>query len=281
MSSTLLASALTASDYIAQGRACLVAHDLWGANTNFASALALSPTNETANALAAATRLLTLPQQPAGSNFLNQLGFAKTNRDVYNWLAQMPKDANGNTIFPANYNSATAIAFMRTNLMAAVAASATNLANIKSAGFALSLSASETSIQDVTVDYGDIQMLRAMLAAAQFAGYTINAQNLSVVISALQKMSETNGLTLQSVLATYPNLLTLSAPADLASSKGALTNAIALYLAASDFIRNVRAPGGNPHLAPAAGRPGPQPRSRTADDARGRGVPDRQTGVHP
>jgi hypothetical protein len=50
-------------------------------------------------------------------------------------------------------------------------------------------------------------------------------------------------LTLQNVLQVYPNLMKLANTNDLAASKGALTNAIALYFAASDFIRNVRAPG--------------------------------------
>jgi sugar lactone lactonase YvrE len=234
--------AQTADDHIAQGRTYLEAHDVWAANSQFTAALTLSPTNETANALLAVTRILVIPQTPAGSNFLNQLGFAKTNRDIYNWMARMPEDTNGQTLFPAGYNSLTAVSFFRTNVMAVLAASATNLANIKSAGFSLSLSASETSIQAVTLDYGDIQLLRALLAGVQFAGYTINAQNLSVVIPTLQKMEATNGLTIQSVLAAYPNLLKLTNSADLAASKAALTNVIARYLAASDFIRNLRAP---------------------------------------
>jgi hypothetical protein len=73
------------------------------ANTNFNTAVNLSPTNKDANVLLAATRLLTLPQTPAGSNFLVALGFPKTNR----WLPYvpeggLPKNANGNTVFPAN-----------------------------------------------------------------------------------------------------------------------------------------------------------------------------------
>ena len=239
-----LASATPADVYITAGRNYLTTQDVWNANLQFTSAVQASPTNEEANTLAAVTRLLVLPQQPAGSNFLNQLGVAKTNRDLYNWTAMLPVDINGSTIFPAGYNSATAIAFFRTNIMAALAASATNLANIKDTSFTLTLLSSETThAEDVTLDYGDVQLLRALVAAGQFAGYTINAQNASVVIPTLQKMSQTNGLTLQALLAAYPSLLTLSSAADLTASKGALTNAIALYFAASDFIRNVRAPG--------------------------------------
>jgi hypothetical protein len=243
LSWTWLVTATPADDYISQGRNDLAAQNVWGANTNFSSALALAPTNATANLLMAATRLLVLPQTPAGSNFLNQLGFAKTNRDLYNWLAEMPVDAHGNRVWPTSYNASTPIAFFRTNIMAALAASATNLANIKDPSFSLTLLASETThTEDVTLDYGDVQLLRAMVAAGQFMGYAINAQNFSVVIPTLQNMSQTNGLTFQTVLALYPSLLTLANTNDLSASKGAFTNAAALYFAASDYIRNVRPP---------------------------------------
>jgi hypothetical protein len=245
LSWTCLATAqITADGLITQGRSDLAAQDVWDANTNFTYALTLSPTNATANLLAAATRLLVLPQTSAGSNFLNQLYVTNGSRNIYNWTATQPVDAKGNTVWPASYNSSTPIAFFRTTVMAALAASATNLANIKDPNFTLTLLASETThAEDVTLDYGDVQLLRALVAAGQFMGYTINAQNASVVIPTLQTMAQNNTLTLQSVMATYPSLLTLSTPADLATSKGALTNAIALYFAASDFIRNVRAPG--------------------------------------
>ena len=73
---------------------------LVAAYSNFNAAVTLSPTNEDANALVAVTRLLLLPQQPAGSNFLNSLGFSVSGRDIYNWTSMLPKDTNGNTDHP-------------------------------------------------------------------------------------------------------------------------------------------------------------------------------------
>ena len=234
----------TAGDYVTNGLAFLATQDLVDANASFTSALALSPTNEDANALVAVTRLLLLPTQPAGSNFLNSLGFSANGRNVYNWTSTLPTNADGSTILPTN-NTSVAIAFYRTNIMAALAASRTNLAQITDTNFSLYLTAAETSIESesVTVDYGDILLLQALERAAEFAGYTLNAQNCDVVLNYLKNLDKTNGLTVQSVLATYPSLLTQSSASDLAASEGALTNAIALYLAASDFIRNVRSPG--------------------------------------
>lgn len=98
---TMLATAQTATQFITQGLDDLgpVADNLWGANTNFSAALALSPTNETANALVAATRLLVLPQQSAGSNFLNQLGVPGAGRDLYDWTAMLPGEHQWQSCF--------------------------------------------------------------------------------------------------------------------------------------------------------------------------------------
>lgn len=241
LSWTTLASAQTASQFITAGRNGLAATNWWGADTNFAAALAVpnGSTNEDANALKAVTRLLVLPQTPAGSNFLVALGFPKTNR----WLphvseASLPNDANGLPIFPANYNSTNLINFFRTNIMTAIGASLTNLANVTDTSYTLPLSAGETGIESVTVDYGDIQMLRALLAAMQFYGYTLNANNFSAVIPQVESWMETKSFTYQLAMSTYPSLLALQSSSDLAASESALTNAIANYFAASAFIRN-------------------------------------------
>jgi hypothetical protein len=253
LSWTALAGAQTAEQYIATGRNDLVLDNLWGADTNFTAALAVSPTNQTANLLKAATRLLVLPQTPAGSNFLVKLGFPATNRYLPHVPeASLPKDTNNYPIFPANYNATNFVWFFRTNVMAAIGASLSNLANITDTSYTLSLSSNETSFtlssnnvftEDVTLDYGDIQMLRALLSAVQFGGYTLNAENCSAIIPQVVRWMETNGFTLQLALATYPKLLTMQNTTDLALSKSTLTNAIGLYFTASDFIRNQRPAG--------------------------------------
>ena len=102
----------------------------------------------------------------------------------------------------------------------------------------MSLSSNETLIESVTVDYGDIQMLRALLSAAQFFGYTLNENNLSVVVPQVESWMETNGFTYQLALGTYTSILALQNTSDLPASESALTNAIANYFAASAFIRN-------------------------------------------
>ena len=77
--------AQTADYWISQGRAALAATNLAAANSYFANAVAASPTHPTGNVFYAATRLLTWPIQPAGSNFLTRLGVPLAGRDIDNW----------------------------------------------------------------------------------------------------------------------------------------------------------------------------------------------------
>ncbi len=238
LSWTALASAQTAGQYIAAGTNDLTLTNWWGADTNFTAALAVSPANEDANVLKAVTRLLVLPQTPAGSNFLVALGFPKTNRWLFGVSETGLPSTNGFPILPANYNSATIVSFFRTNILTAITNSAANLAVITDPNYTLSLSSNETFIESVTVDYGDIQMLRALLSAAQFFGYTLNENNLSVVVPQVESWMETNGFTYQLALGTYTSILALQNTSDLPASESALTNAIANYFAASAFIRN-------------------------------------------
>ena len=131
--------------------------------------------------------------------------------------------------------------------MLAISNSIANLTNIMDPNYTLTLSSNETSFtlspgqiftETVTLDYGDIQMLRALLAAMQFYGYTLNANNFSAVIPQVESWMETKSFTYQLAMATYPSLLALQNTGDLTASESALTNAIANYFAASAFIRN-------------------------------------------
>jgi Immunoglobulin domain len=232
--------AQTADQYVAQGRTALTEHNLAGlasAYSNFNAAATLSPTNDTANALLAVTRLLILPQTPAGSNFLNTLTFNKNGRDIYNWTSNIPVDASGNSILPG-INTSVGVAFYKTNIMVAMETSRTNLSRITNSAFTLTLTAAETGVQDATLDYGDILLIQTGLYAAEFFGDTMNAHNFDIVFSQIQNIGQAGGLTIQQLLANYPSLLAQNSLSDLANSKAALTNAIALYQQASAFIRS-------------------------------------------
>ena len=236
------ASAQPAADgLVAAGRNHLVAHHLILADAKFNAALVLAPDHEIANVLAAATRLLILPQRPAGSNFLNRLGITASGRDLYNWTADYRHDTNHHQpILPANLKSTEALAYISNNVLPAIHASLTNLARVTHPGFVLPLSEEETAMEAVTLDYGDVLLLRALLHAADALGHTLNAHNFDVVLNHIYDLAKAEQLTLQRLLQDYPKLLAKVSSSDLLASRLAFVRASDAYFAASQFIRTQR-----------------------------------------
>src|SRR5436190_1890203 len=160
------------------GACFLAAHDLTNANARFACAVSQAPTHQTGNVFYAATRLLTLAYQPAANTLLDRLGFAQTNRSVYDWTAFPPTNTNGLTLAPTNMSAAELTSFLRTNVLTEIRLASSNLANVTNSGFSLTLTREETTSVEVTLDYGDVLLLRAMLQFAQYAGYTFYSWNV-------------------------------------------------------------------------------------------------------
>ena len=234
--------AQTADQWVTQGRSLLVSSNFAGAYTDFTTQLGLSPTNGPANVLAAATRLLILPQQTAGSNFLNRLGFPAAGRNLLNWTATFPKDGSGNTILPSNFNSTEVIALYSNAIMPVITASLANLAQITDQTFTLDLTADETHVTAVTLDYGDIMMLQALLHAGDFLGHTMNAHNFSVVMNHLKDLGSAIPASspFKKCCPTIPASLIETAKPISPLRRPLLRTPLCAILAASDFIRNVR-----------------------------------------
>jgi hypothetical protein len=231
------ASAQTADQWVSQGSSNLVAHDLIDANSDFAQALSVSPTNETANALYAATRLLVLPSQPMGSNFLTRIGFPISGRSVYDWTARLPKDSNGLVLAPTGVDANEFTGQARTNVLPVVSGAISNLAAITDTNFTLDLASNETTIVGVTVDYGDLKLIQAGLYGAEYVIYTLNAQNLNAQLTDLRALCTNGILSAGQVLADYPQLFTFATTNDLQAARVAFTNAVNAYTIASAFIR--------------------------------------------
>jgi hypothetical protein len=231
-------SAQTADDWVAQGRADLVSHDIVGANACFGKALSLNPTHQNANALYAVTRLLVLPSQPVGSNFLTRISFPIAGRNIYAWTSAPPKDANGLWLAPAGVSAQEFVSQFRTNILLSVDGAIGNLSAITDTNFTLNLTGGETAITDVTVDYGDLKLIQAGLFAAEYAIYTLNAQNLDAQLTAIRSLYTNGTLSAQEVLSDYPELFTFATTNDLRNTLAAFTNAINAYFKASAFIRS-------------------------------------------
>jgi hypothetical protein len=228
-------SAQTADDWVNQGRSYLTAHNISAANTNFAQALAVNPNHQTANALYAITRILVLPSQPAGSNFLTRIGFPIAGRNIYAWDSFPPKDTNGLWLAPGGVNAEEFPAQLRTNFLPAIAGAISNLAAAHT-NFTVNLTSSETTTANLTLDYGDLKLIQAGLYASEYCIYTLNAQNFDAQLTAIRALYSNGILSAQQVLSDYPQMFTFSTTNDLQAARSAFTNAINTYMAASAFI---------------------------------------------
>ena len=236
---TLLADTNAMEDFEA-GTNYVAAGDYALANLSFANALSFSPTNATNIFFYAATELLSLPQQPAGSNFLNRIGIGSDGRDIFNWQAQEPTNANGHLEVPVTtppLNADEFTAQLYTNVLPAIVAAQGNLAQITDTNFTVYLTTNETHAGAVTVDWGDVQMLQAMCDTAQLYIYTINSWNLDVPLAAATNVLGQDR-SFEAFLTNFPNALTTASTADLPLAKGAFINAINEYFIASQFIRD-------------------------------------------
>lgn len=232
------APAQTAETYISQGRAFLAAHDLTNADSRFALAVAASPNHATGNVFRAATRLLTLQNRPATAAFLDRLGLATTGRDLYNWTADFPRDIHGIPLAPTNLSGAELTAFLRTNVLPEIIAADANLAVVTDKNFVLNLTSNETAALAVTLDYGDIALMRAVLKGAQYAAYTIHSWNVDEQLATLRSIVEAGSQTAEEFLRQRPNLFTFATTNDLSAARQAFSDGVTLYMNASGFIRN-------------------------------------------
>ena len=227
----------SADQLVAQGRSLFASNNTAGAHARFTSALALVPQHQEANALAAVTRLLLLPQRPAVSNLLSRLGVARTGRDIFEWTAEFTEDDEGDVVLPANLNSADGVRLVTSELMPAIRAALTNLSRINNSSFLLQLTAEETHSEAVDVDYGDVQLVRSLLHVALAFSHTLTAHNFGVNISQLRQLGQDDLLTLGRALSANPAFLGAGSAADLKASQLEFLNAVARYLDASQFIR--------------------------------------------
>jgi hypothetical protein len=231
-------SAQTADDYVGEGRAFLAATNIVAANASFSSAVALSPNHQTANVFYAATRLLAWPTQPVGSNFLDRIGMPADGRNIYNWTAYLPADTNGVPYAPAGVNANESALMLRTNILPVLIAAEANLAKVTDPNFTLYVTSNETRTVAVTLDYGDILLIRAMLLAAEYSVYTAHSLNLDAQLTTIRSLYTNDEFSIERVLMDHPSLLTFATTNDLVAAKLTIQNGVNRYLQASEFIRN-------------------------------------------
>jgi hypothetical protein len=233
------AAAQTANTHFQIGTNSLAQQTMSGltsAHNSFLSAVAADSNHANGNALLAITRLLILVSQTPGSDFLTDLGFPLPGRDIYAWNSAVPEDGNG-FIAPTGVGAQAIPAHFRTNVVAQLKAAEGNLAKVTSPTFLLTLGEDVTTLGTVTLDRGDVLMIRAILHFWEYFFYTLNAQNLDAQLTALRNLDINGNLTAERLLADYPSLFTFATTADLNSAKTAFQNFRDRYNEASTFIR--------------------------------------------
>ena len=118
----------------------------------------------------------------------------------------------------------------------------TDLSAFTSDTLLVPLGRSETGYPDISLDRGDILMIRALLACGRGAAYLINSQNSNILINEFVSLTEEPGpVTIEKFLAKFPDAAKLATPSDLPLARQEFKNSISLYNQASEWIRTKRA----------------------------------------
>ncbi len=241
-SAVLMLAPFVRADFFSTGTNDLANTNLAGAYANFANAVAANSADAEANVYYAMTRVLMLPSLPAGSNFLTRLGVSAAGRNIYDWTARLRTNSAGHLVIPTGLNAEEFAAELRTNVLAALIAAQTNLAQITATNFTLDLPGDVTHLPDVTIDYGDVLMLRTILKSAELYIYGTYSLNFDAQIMSVSNIIATDK-SFEALLTSFPNALTFYTTSDKGAAQAAFTDAANDYFAASEFIRNDRAPG--------------------------------------
>ncbi len=228
-------------DRIAEGRAALAAHNLSLARSKFTEARAADATNQTAAALLGLTRWFALVGDAPANAVLTGAGFSAGGRDLYNWSAEIGKNAAGDAVLPAGYNLESQRAFWRDTIIPTAVAARADFATVTDDAFVLTLTAAELNSSDpantLTFDRADLLTLQAGLRAFEMFGHTLLGQNMSADYARLLRIAQADTLTFRQAMDENPDLLKAGPLENRLAAKEALLDFVNLYRRASSAVR--------------------------------------------
>jgi len=255
INATTFHAAASASTSIALGRASLELQTPTGlqtASNHFQNAINADSTNLEANLLRAATLLALEQGSPDFQQQLTSLGITITNPNIYDFEYQVPVDAVGHIKPTAGVSSASTISYLngKESLIDAALSCLDKFGNDSaSRSFRIRLTAAETSLADVRMDYGDVLILRSLLKASKAAIALANSYDISAEYALFYRLFKQGELTPQKVLAELPDLLKFADKNRRASAISWLVSANRDYQAGYAFTKGPRLPPGNtPYL---------------------------------
>ena len=236
---TQLSYSLTDTDYKNIGRYYLAQKDLSSSFSFFSNAS--DAEGKTLKALAS----LALLQRDSGTvTFFNNVYMdSPANiwdvRDV-GYKRNLSRPNPFRALNNANYNQLPGI--LRNIHLPAYLQAETDFSAFTSDSLLVPLGRSETGYPDISLDRGDILMIRALLACGRGAAYLINSQNSNILVNEFISLTEELGpVTIEKFLAKFPDAAKLATPSDLPLARQEFKNSITLYKEASEWIRTKRA----------------------------------------
>jgi hypothetical protein len=214
-------------------------------NLPYANSMFAQGSDAEAKTLKALTSLALLQRDSGTVTFLNNVFFdSPANiwdaRDIgYQRSVDRPNPFRAQN--NANANQVSSI--LKNSHLPVYLQAETDLSTFTSDTLLVPLGRSETGYPDISLDRGDILMIRALLACGRGVAYLINSQNSNFLINEFVSLTEEPGpVTIEKFLAKFVDAGKLANPSDLPLARQEFKESITLYKQASEWVRTRRTP---------------------------------------
>ena len=212
-------------------------------NLTYANSMFAQGSDAEAKTLKALTSLALLQRDSGTVTFLNNL-YVDSPANIWDArdVGYSPNPSQPNPFRAQNNANANQISSILKNSHLPVYLQAeTDLSTFTSDTLLVPLGRSETGYPDISLDRGDILMIRALLACGRGAAYLINSQNSNILINEFVSLTEEPGpVTIEKFLAKFVDAGKLANPSDLPLARQEFKNSITHYKEASEWIRTKR-----------------------------------------
>lgn len=228
------------SSDVLQGRLWLTQSNLPNAYTSFANA---DSGDSEAKVLKSLSALALLQKASAITNYLNSF-YITSPTNI--WLARdqgYRTNANAPTPYrtePA-LNTTQGVAILTNTILPVLHEVETDLATVTDTNILIPLGRAETGYPDINLDYGDILMIRALVASGISATHFFHSQNTVALLNDILSLEEAPGpATIEQWLQAFPDLAKSANPQELPLARAKAKESILLYNQASGWIRTNR-----------------------------------------
>jgi len=214
-------------------------------NLSLANSIFSQGSDAEAKTLKALTSLALLQRDSGTVTFLNNL-FVDTPANIWDArdVGYSPNPSQPNPLRAQNNaNVNQIVGILRNTHLPAYQQAETDFSTFTSDSLLIPLGRSETGYPDISLDRGDILMIRALLACGRGAAYLINSQNSNILINEFISLTEEPGpVTIEKFLAKFADAGKLATASDLPLARQEFKNSITLYKQASEWVRTKRTP---------------------------------------